>query len=229
MAACDAVRLQPGAHQGHRASQPGASRRSRTASTTRPSASLKLAIQTDPTYDIAHYNLGKVYQKQRKWDKAIEAFEGAAQRAPDNANYSVRPRRGVPRGQADGQGRGGAQEGDRARRQAVQGALAAGAGLHHARAAQGGRRGPAQGHRGQPAAGQAVRGAGPPVPGLRRRQGGRAGVLGVRAGQRDERRVLQRPRSGAQGPEAVRAGDRASSRRRSSSSPGLTTRSTTPA
>jgi superkiller protein 3 len=48
---------------------------------------LKQAIQTDPTYEIAHYNLGKVYQKQRKWDKAAEAFEAAAQRAPKNANY----------------------------------------------------------------------------------------------------------------------------------------------
>jgi tetratricopeptide (TPR) repeat protein len=48
---------------------------------------LKLAIQTDPTYDMAHYNLGKVYQKQRKWDKAIEALEAATQRAPGNANY----------------------------------------------------------------------------------------------------------------------------------------------
>ena len=48
---------------------------------------LKRSIETDPTYEIAHYNLGKVYQKQRKWDKAIEAFEGATQRAPTNANY----------------------------------------------------------------------------------------------------------------------------------------------
>jgi tetratricopeptide (TPR) repeat protein len=48
---------------------------------------LKLAIQTDPTYDIAYYTLGKVYQKQRKWDKAIESFEGAVQRVPGNANY----------------------------------------------------------------------------------------------------------------------------------------------
>jgi tetratricopeptide (TPR) repeat protein len=48
---------------------------------------LKLAIQTDPSYELSHYNLGKVYQKQRKWDKAIEAFEGATQRAPGNANY----------------------------------------------------------------------------------------------------------------------------------------------
>ncbi len=47
----------------------------------------KLAIQTDPTYDMAQYNLGKIYQKQRKWDKAIEAFEAAVQRAPSNANY----------------------------------------------------------------------------------------------------------------------------------------------
>jgi tetratricopeptide (TPR) repeat protein len=48
---------------------------------------LKLSIQTDPTFDLSHYNLGKVYQKQRKWDKAIEAFEAAADRAPNNANY----------------------------------------------------------------------------------------------------------------------------------------------
>ena len=41
---------------------------------------LKEAIQTDPTYTMAYYNLGKVYQKQRKWDKAIEALEQAAQR-----------------------------------------------------------------------------------------------------------------------------------------------------
>jgi tetratricopeptide (TPR) repeat protein len=48
---------------------------------------LKRAIQTDPGYEIAHYNLGKVYQKQSKWDQAIEAFQGAAERAPTNANY----------------------------------------------------------------------------------------------------------------------------------------------
>ncbi len=48
---------------------------------------LKQAIQTDPSYEIAHYNLGKVYQKQRKWDKAAEAFEAAVQKAPNNANY----------------------------------------------------------------------------------------------------------------------------------------------
>jgi tetratricopeptide (TPR) repeat protein len=47
----------------------------------------KVAIQTDPAYDLAHYNLGKVYQKQRKWDKALEAFEAATQRAPSNSNY----------------------------------------------------------------------------------------------------------------------------------------------
>lgn len=48
---------------------------------------LKLAIQTDPTYALAHYNLGKVYQKQRKWDKAQESFEAAAEGDPQNANY----------------------------------------------------------------------------------------------------------------------------------------------
>jgi tetratricopeptide (TPR) repeat protein len=36
---------------------------------------------------MAHYNLGKVYQKQRKWDKAIDAFEGAAKLSPNNANF----------------------------------------------------------------------------------------------------------------------------------------------
>jgi tetratricopeptide (TPR) repeat protein len=48
---------------------------------------LKLAIQTDPTFEVAHYNLGKVYQKQRKWDKAMEAFAAASERDPRNANY----------------------------------------------------------------------------------------------------------------------------------------------
>jgi tetratricopeptide (TPR) repeat protein len=48
---------------------------------------LRLAIQTDPTYEKAYYNLGKVYQAQRKWDKASEAFEQAVERSPDNANF----------------------------------------------------------------------------------------------------------------------------------------------
>lgn len=48
---------------------------------------LRLAIQTDPSYETAYYNLGKAYQAQRKWDKAIEAFESAVQRSPDNANF----------------------------------------------------------------------------------------------------------------------------------------------
>ena len=47
----------------------------------------KVGTQTDPTYVIAYFNLGKVYQKQRKWDKAIEAFEQATQREPGNASY----------------------------------------------------------------------------------------------------------------------------------------------
>ena len=47
----------------------------------------KQAIQTDTTFDLAHYNLGKLYQKQRKWDKAAEALEAAAQLSPKNANY----------------------------------------------------------------------------------------------------------------------------------------------
>lgn len=48
---------------------------------------LKQAITLDPSYPIAHYNLGKVFEKQHKWDKAIEAFEGACQKDPANANY----------------------------------------------------------------------------------------------------------------------------------------------
>jgi len=48
---------------------------------------LKQAIQTDPSFEMSYYNLGKVFQKQRKWDKAIEALEQAAQRKPDNANF----------------------------------------------------------------------------------------------------------------------------------------------
>ena len=48
---------------------------------------LKQSIQTDPTYDFAYYNLGKVFQKQRKWDQAAEAFESAAQKSPNNANF----------------------------------------------------------------------------------------------------------------------------------------------
>ncbi len=48
---------------------------------------LRLAIQTDPTYEKAYYNLGKVYQAQRKWDKAADAFESAVQRSPNNANF----------------------------------------------------------------------------------------------------------------------------------------------
>src|SRR5512143_2116570 len=47
---------------------------------------LRLAIQTDPSYEKAYYNLGKVYQAQRKWDKAADAFENAVQKSPDNAN-----------------------------------------------------------------------------------------------------------------------------------------------
>jgi protein O-GlcNAc transferase len=48
---------------------------------------LRLAIQTDPSYEKAYYNLGKVYQAQRKWDKAADAFENAVQKSPDNANF----------------------------------------------------------------------------------------------------------------------------------------------
>ena len=169
---------------------------------------LKMAIQTDPTYDLAHYNLGKVFQKQRKWDKAIEAFEAAAQRAPSNANY-----------QYDlGEAYLEAKQMERAE-EALKKATELDDKLFKAhwrlglvyillerpKDADAALR---KAIDSQPAAGQAVRGPGPPVPGLRRRQGGRAGVLRVRAGQRDERRVLQRPRAGAQGPEAVRAGGR---------------------
>src|SRR5215468_7727272 len=47
----------------------------------------KQAIQTDASYEMPYYNLAKVFQKQRKWDKAIEYLEQAAQRKPDNANF----------------------------------------------------------------------------------------------------------------------------------------------
>ena len=75
---------------------------------------LKQAIQTDPTYDIAYYNLGKVFQKQRKWDNASEAFEQAAQQRAEQRQLPVRPRRGVPRGEEDRPGREGVHGGHRA-------------------------------------------------------------------------------------------------------------------
>ena len=97
----------------------------------------KQAIQTDTTFELAHYNLGKVYQKQRKWDKAVEALEAAAQRAQER-QLPVRPRRGVPGGQEDRPGREGAEGGDRSRPQALQGALAPGPGLQDARPTEAG-------------------------------------------------------------------------------------------
>jgi Tfp pilus assembly protein PilF len=78
---------------------------------------LRLSIQTDPTYEMAHYNLGKVYQKQRKWDKAIDAFEGAAKLSPNNANFQY------------DLGGDRAQEGDGAGPQALQGPVALGIGV----------------------------------------------------------------------------------------------------
>ena len=64
-----------------------APRSSRTTSTNRRRRTSAQAIRTDTTFNLAHYNLGKVYQKQRKWDKAAEALEAAAELAPKNANY----------------------------------------------------------------------------------------------------------------------------------------------
>jgi len=49
-------------------------------------AELRLAIQTDPTYEKAYYNLGKVYQAQRKWTRR-PSLRIAVQRSPDNANF----------------------------------------------------------------------------------------------------------------------------------------------
>lgn len=48
---------------------------------------LRLAVQTDGKYVLGHYNLAKVYQKQRKWKEAAESFENAVELEPSNANY----------------------------------------------------------------------------------------------------------------------------------------------
>ena len=101
---------------------------------------LKQAIQTDPTYEIAYYNLGKVFQKQRKWDKAIESFEQAVAAQAGQRQLPVRPRRGLPRVEEDRPGREGAEGGDRRRSQALQGLVAARPGLQDARPPEGGRR-----------------------------------------------------------------------------------------
>ena len=180
------LRLQPGADQGHRAGQQGDRGVQERASTTRPRRSSSWPSRPTPPTTSPTTTWARSYQKQRKWDKAIEAFESAAQRAPNNANYSVRPGRGLLRGQADRQGRGGAQQGGRARQQAVQGLLAPGPGLHPSSSGPRRRTPPcARPSRPTPAS-QALRRPGVPVPGLRRRQGGRPGVLRVRAGQRDD-------------------------------------------
>lgn len=43
------------------------------------------AITVDPSNELAHQNLGKVYQEQRKWEKASEAFNEALKHDTQNA------------------------------------------------------------------------------------------------------------------------------------------------
>ena len=189
---------------------------------------LKQAIQTDPTYDIAYYNLGKVFQKQRKWDKAIESFEQAVAALAQERQLPVRPRRGLPRGKKIDQAEKALRR-PRRPTEALQGVLAARPRAQGPQSPEGGRRRAPQRHRGQPALLEVVRRARLPLPRLRLQQGSGAGLPGLRHGQGRRRRVPQRLRARAQEPQAVRAGDDASSRRPSTSTPSSTTRSTTPA
>src|ERR1041385_2143265 len=48
---------------------------------------LQAAIATDPSYNLAHYNLGKVYEEQRKWKDAAEEYAKAVSSEPTNENY----------------------------------------------------------------------------------------------------------------------------------------------
>ena len=41
------------------------------------------ALKLDPTYAVAHFNLGVIYQKQEKWDLARKSYETATQNNPD--------------------------------------------------------------------------------------------------------------------------------------------------
>src|SRR5499433_2716418 len=48
---------------------------------------LQAAIQTDPENVLAHYNLGKVYEEQHKWNEAADELGRATTGDPKNANY----------------------------------------------------------------------------------------------------------------------------------------------
>ena len=123
-ASCRPARASSAARSASRrsSSPTAAPRSSRTTSTTRPRRTLKQAIQTDPSYEIAYYNLGKVFQKQRKWDKAIESFEQAVQRKPDNANYQYDLGEAYLEAKQIDEAEKALQGRDRSRPQALQGA-----------------------------------------------------------------------------------------------------------
>ena len=101
---------------------------------------LRLSIQTDPTYEKAYYNLGKVYQAQRKWDKAAEAFESAVQRSPDNANFHYDLGEAYLEAKQLDKAETALKKATELDPQAVQGVLATGSGLHVRGKAEGGRR-----------------------------------------------------------------------------------------
>ena len=48
---------------------------------------LQAAIQTDPQNVLAHYNLGKVYEEQHKWNEAADEFSKAVSGDDGNENY----------------------------------------------------------------------------------------------------------------------------------------------
>src|SRR5262245_42620633 len=48
---------------------------------------LKLAVETDPSNQLAWYNLGIVYKDQKKWDDAANAFQQALHFDENNASY----------------------------------------------------------------------------------------------------------------------------------------------
>src|SRR5690349_6547564 len=48
---------------------------------------LQAAIATDPTYVLARYNLGKVYEEQKKWKEASEEYAKAVSGEGNNENY----------------------------------------------------------------------------------------------------------------------------------------------
>src|SRR5262245_40630658 len=48
---------------------------------------LQAAIQIDRENILAHYNLGKVYQEQRKWNEAADEFSKAVTGDANNPTY----------------------------------------------------------------------------------------------------------------------------------------------